>query len=1298
MTSSSDGQNGPPAIDNTAEPATMQTSPRPDGANVADSNTVLNQPSSTDVQLENNVAPEGVQEPQAQSASGVATENNAPPSLKASHDQDATFGNASLGQPTGNAIAGDQTQTEATQILLDATEGKTEVADQIMIDAPAVRLNSESANEQTTAATIDAPSHGAFQDSMPHNTEDSYPSSVQQMESNVRHQTPTKSSAGMTAPISESQAPPPPSTPFTPVAMSNMNPHAYMMMALAMSGPPPAISPPPTVTPSQVTLPPNNGLATDHDPYFPNGVGFPAAQEPQPTEDTHLECFARLEFADSVFQITTYAVMIGRDQKAFEVARVRERRDQEYQRKVREHEELGIPPPDPLDNEPPPRFSKSYVSEEGGMLGPASADDEDDASSQPPPKRRKRSHVPSEHDEEDQALGDVISNRQYVSHTPGAAAVDLKSLRPSLDHVPFIGIHSPGPDTASKTKAISREHLKIAFNRKEMFFEAFPMHKNGFFRQDEHYSEVGQPVILKCGDRIQIKDVEFQFIIPGVEKGKHGAEGRNSSRNKKDGGKEMSFEFEGSRSYAEMHETTEESLSELEDSLSEMSDIDRQLGASVDEENQDDGAMETEAPSELMPDGDDRDVQMMDSSYQDGDPSLPQLPKKRGPGRPPKNGIMSKREQRLLKKQQQEMAKKTVPETEVVDPTGDQPLKRKVGRPRKHPLPEDGGTEKRKYKPRKPREDGAEGSDAERKAKEKKDKKVRPKSPPLDLKIEDYTDEQLQKPNKNYGVLIDETLTAAPDGLTLKQIYKRICQRYPWFFFHTETKGWESSVRHNLIGNEAFKKDEATNLWSRVPGVELDAGKKRKPTSPDRHLAQLGYGHYPYGYNNGRPVARGPQGIPPGPPHPAYPVPGNYNNQPPPPPPVRPAQFGNTGPSGPPSHPPAHANMPAQMPGYGPPPPAGQAHNGGQPPGAYNSPYAQRPPPVNPAIKTEDGAMAHGMHHDQHLAGKAPAHPVPHQQGVAPSQNSAQAPMAPGRPSEPPQPPKSVIDPLLLNAVVSLREGLLTNLKKARNPQADELVFSAINRSFGLKSKASENHKMEDICIKGINQVVQGYLKGKTPAPGQTSTPPPGANQADWAEAVRQWDAAPKIMDFQPFYRIMGFKKVTIQTLGPTLGADVAEAIALSSIDRALGLLSASVPAASKPVDKNGKEIPVAGIENGLIKSMRQMLLGLGYSAPGTGTGATPTPTPTPQPQARAPTHPPAVQQQPQPPPQNPPPQNLHQPQPQQQHAAQAPPPPQQQQHHGPASAQPIPQSQPPPPPAPAQPPQTNLPAQTSQT
>ncbi|KAL6414950.1 fork head domain-containing protein [Ilyonectria robusta] len=856
-----------------------------------------------------------------------------------------------------------------------------------------------------------------------------------------------------------------PSTPFTPAAIPSLDQHAYMMMALAsMSGAPSAMSPPPTVTPSQVTLP------NPMDEAF-HGLA-PANAIRQAGADKALESFARVEFADSVFQMTTYAVIIGRDQRALEQARRDEKRADEHRRRVEDNANRGLPPPSPIAYERG-KFSKSYVSEEGGMLGPES----DNGENGRPAKRRKTSTQGSsqnENDEAQQAQENMISNRQYVSHTPGAAAVDLTSLRPSPWHVPFIGIHSPGPNIATKTKAISREHLKIAYNQEEGVFEAIPLHKNGFFCEDVHYKS--EKVVLKCGDRLQIKDIDFRFLINGVERGCTGAEEdveeiTPTTKKRTHGGKEMSFDFESSHGNGEM-------------------------------------------------------------------------PKKRGPGRPPKNGIMSKREQRLLKKQQQEMAKKTLPQAPPVEP----PIKRKVGRPRKHPLPENSSErpEKRKYKPRKPKnEDGAEGSDAERRAREKKEKKARPKSPPLELKIEDYTEEQLQKPNKNYGVLIDETLTAAgPDGLTLKQIYKRICQRYPWFYFHTETKGWESSVRHNLIGNEAFKKDETTNLWSRVPGVELDAGKKRKASSPDRGLAAAqAYGQYPYPYNAAQHIPPGAPGYhPPSQAPPVYQVPAYNAQQGQPGRPVQP--YGaSASPPGQPVLPVAsQLPAPAQLPGYGPPPAPARPQLGAPQPGAYSSPYARPPPSATPPIKNEDG--------------HAPA-------AVPPAQQPAAAPIA----------AKTVPGP----------NGLVENLKKARNPKAEAIVMSALNRCIGLKKEATENDKMETICMKGIRQVIDGFTKTKSPTPGA------GPSSSD----------APPIFEAKVLASLTGFKDVSIKALKAKLGESKAEAVTLSAIDRVLGLADASIvppPAEGEPSVGNFE-----GVEQHLIKSIRQLLTGMNQKLQGVG-------------------------------------------------------------------------------------------------
>ena len=940
-----------------------------------------------------------------------------------------------------------------------------------------------------------------------------------------------------------------PSTPFTP-ANGQLDQHAYMMMALAMSGAGNGMSPPPTVTPSQVTLPNPMDAASF------NGLGSANATR-QAGPDKALESFARIEFADSVFQMTTYAVIIGRDQRALEQARRDEKRAEVHKRLAEENASKGLPPPSPINHDRS-KFSKSYVSEEGGMLGPESDSDE----SGRPAKRRKTSTAGSSQQDNDESQENIISNRQYVSHTPGAAAVDLTSLRPSPWHVPFIGIHSPGPNIASKTKAISREHLKIAYNQDEGVFEAIPLHKNGFFCDDVHYKS--DKVVLKCGDRLQIKDIDFRFMINGVEKGRTGAEDeeeKTASRQRQThGGKEMSFEFEQTHGNGQIVDTSDE-LSELEGSPGELSD----LGADEDDEDGDE-------------EGGDGDSEIKTEIVIDPVTGLPLIPKKRGPGRPPKNGIMSKREQRLLKKQQQEMAKKTLPQAPPMEP----PIKRKVGRPRKHPLPENAGDkpEKRKYKPRKPKEDGAEGSDAERRAREKKEKKARPKSPPLELKIEDYTEEQLQKPNKNYGVLIDETLTAAgPDGLTLKQIYKRICQRYPWFYFHTETKGWESSVRHNLIGNEAFKKDETTNLWSRVPGVELDAGKKRKASSPDRNLAAQGYGAY-YGYGaQQQHMVPGAPGYPPGQVPPGYQMPAyaqqqqqGQAQQP------RPAQqfAGAPGQMPPPAaaQPPAAAAAApgaAQVPGYIPPPAPARPQLGAPPPGSYSSPYASRPPPPAP-VKTEDGAAPAAGQPGQpaHIAA-AGVRPSP---GVAPAAHSASPANRPSATPPVTAPSRPVIDPRLLTAVVGLKNGLVENLSKARNPKAEAIVMSALNRCVGLKTEATENDRMETICIKGIRQVIDGFIKNKSPTPGSAtaSTEPPPIFE-------------PKVLA-----SLNGFKDVSIRALKARLGEAKAEAVTLSAIDRVLGFADASIlpPAAEGETPGNFE-----GVEQHLIKSIRQLLLGM---------------------------------------------------------------------------------------------------------
>lgn len=871
-----------------------------------------------------------------------------------------------------------------------------------------------------------------------------------------------------------------------------------------------------------------------------------------------LESFARLEFADSVFQMTTYAVIVGRDQRAMNQARRAEKREQLYKKKVDENARLGLPPPTPL-NFDRGKFSKSYVSEEGGMLGPESDGEENVLR---PVKKRRNSPVNrSEDGDDDGKGGHITSNRQYVSHTPGAAAVDLGHLRPSPEHIPFLGIHSPGPDIAKKTRGISRQHLKIQFNQDRGAFEAISLHRNGFFIEDRHQGLDNPPVILKSGTRLQVKDVAFAFIINGVEYGKTGGEDdadETSSKRLSIGGKEMSFDFEHSDHEnfqdtsedltpppAEVKELTplrgsddDEDDEELE--LEQEQEQDQDQNQELDEREQDDrevlenfqalvaatGALDDPHDLHDLHDlHDPHDDGLVETTeFVEGQQSefmMSHMPKRRGPGRPPKDGIMSKRERRLLKKQLQETSKKTLPQ----EPLGEK-IKRPVGRPRKNPAPEDGEKmEKRKYTKRK-REDGEEGSDVEKRVKEKKDKKVRPKSPPLDLNKEDFTEEQLQKPSKNYGVLIDEALTNGPlEGLTLKQIYKRIMQKYPWFYFSAETKGWESSVRHNLIGNEAFKKSEITGLWSRVPGVELDAGKKRKPSSPDRqlgpshpHLSHLA--HQPY-YQGGSYMSQ----------QNAHYTHGTAAQQ---------SQTTYQTTSYPtPAQPVAQAVAPAQLPlGYGASP---LSRTPGVPQqSTYSSPYARPPPPPNPPIKPETSTLSspQSLTPGQSQPTQSQPSQQPSQQAVSGGTNAVN---------------RLALTPEIERAITQFKANMLNNLSK-HTKHAVQIIDTAIHKVKGLPAQdpVPGFESIEKALIDGLQTMIKNMQGGRQTT---TSASPAPATHAVAAKSTPTRSSTPAAAaDEEIQRRIKSFRDNIIGRLEKK--TDQAEAIVDSAINRAKGLPS----------------------------------------------------------------------------------------------------------------------------------------------
>ena len=128
----------------------------------------------------------------------------------------------------------------------------------------------------------------------------------------------------------------------------------------------------------------------------------------------------------------------------------------------------------------------------------------------------------------------------------------------------------------------------------------------------------------------------------------------------------------------------------------------------------------------------------------------------------------------------------------------------------------------------------------------------KPKPPPKkrerslspETKESDYTIEQLQKPNLSYVVMCHEAILSSEEkALSLPQIYKAIERKYPYYKFKVQTNGWQSSVRHNLGQNKAFRKVERAGkgwLWGVVDGVSIEKEKKGSQIKPQ--FPPPGYG------------------------------------------------------------------------------------------------------------------------------------------------------------------------------------------------------------------------------------------------------------------------------------------------------------------------------------------------------------------------------------------------------------------------------------------------------------------------
>ena len=661
---------------------------------------------------------------------------------------------------------------------------------------------------------------------------------------------------------------------------------------------------------------------------YPGTIAAPSIDE---SDMPRISAFAKLEFDDGEFYMNTYSVELGRDlfsarqvfQKAVEPDEV-----PTTKRRKRSASSGDVSYASHRARRKRTRYHhpSSVVSENGGVIAVDRSDSEShdglrvtrpstSSSSQQMSRKSSMLFAPKIQTTDYQAL--AMASLMGVEAFQLYDRYDLPI--PSPDACPLIPIHPPvsmelqtddngqdvgeGPseDTVGSHKAISRKHVKIAFDFEKHYFQIHILGRNGAYVDDE-FCAAGDVRPLTNGSLIQIGGVSVKFQLPDVPVGDTGAES-NTSPDYVSGGR-LNFAERRSMESSCEGDDREDSESAVE------SEVQARRGQRIRK------PPKRQAPKNGIP----TKGKTGKPNKQPPEPEpAPPIQKRKGPGRPPKNGIMSKREQALLARQAKEEAKAAAqkgvngaskeksskdnlelqPEISNLQPNGKRKYTKRKGK---------GETIQEQHGTRESTEQtdsvAPEQLLAPKPAKEKKPPKP-PRSPSPVVDKDSLTEEQLAKPTSSYVILIHEALTehaeAGKGPMSLHQIYSAIARKYPYFKFVVTTVGWQSSIRHNLLQHEAFEKIEREGkgwMWGLKAGVSIEKEKKRRAPSPQAQTQQF-YPHHmlqhhqPYHpYYTGIPPPNGvpyphygppPQGLPPYM-HPGMPPPPGYPPGPFPPP------------------------------------------------------------------------------------------------------------------------------------------------------------------------------------------------------------------------------------------------------------------------------------------------------------------------------------------------------------------------------------------------------------------------------
>lgn len=555
---------------------------------------------------------------------------------------------------------------------------------------------------------------------------------------------------------------------------------------------------------------PLRGLAMESETVNPSQIHSSTESGSEFDDAFTVEAYAQLHFRDAVYSVKELSVVLGRDKQIEKLNQARRIPISNSSAQPR-HPEQPLPA---LDHANGNQLSRS-------------SDEDDDGE-------------PELIDDEYESENDEYASEEIMHESEVGGIVRENPGRPiplTTQHgEPFLPIHPPN----HRIREISALHLRLHWDTEECVWKLSVLGRNGAFVNKVFYGPDAE-VLLRPGDGICVAGLEFGFEpIQGDGKKLSDIEGggvseseisHSSTSGVRSGHDRVSRSVHLPRPSARANEENDqvEDQEDEEDEESENSRASANVPARKMTHQKSgkssikikSGSNEAKIRKKAIKEGKKwaHEDQTPSSSKANADEAVQsflkpgeELPKRRGPGRPPANGIMSKREMRERAKERKQTATNRNGGETDVGPA------RKSNSQSKTMVNGDGtkaGPSTQKSRKRK-RSDtvndvsnkrstpnvNVNGTTATGVAK----RSPTPRSP--SPKREELTEAQLKRPNLTYTTIVYEILKVIfPKAYNLQELYRAIGKKYPYYKYEKSSHGWESSVRHT-IAQHYFKKVE----------------------------------------------------------------------------------------------------------------------------------------------------------------------------------------------------------------------------------------------------------------------------------------------------------------------------------------------------------------------------------------------------------------------------------------------------------------------------------------------------------